>query len=553
MKGLSLVEAGYRYPSATAPAVQGVSLQVAPGEVVLLTGPTGCGKSTLLRLACGLLQRHGQGGVLGRVGLDGQDPATLAPRVRVGRVGFVGQEPADQLVAGTVADELAFAMESAGQSGAEIDAALGPLLASVGLDLAFDRDPRTLSGGQTQRLVVAAALSAGAGVLVADEPIAQLDPRGATDLLAGLRTLARDRQLAVLLVEHRLEACWPFLDRVVVMDAGRLVADEARRDIVPGHPLLGTLRGLGLTVPGVLDLADRWGLAEAEVAGRLRTAPGRGEVTGEKAVAAEAAAAGRGEEAAAADRPVRVRAEGLRFSYGDDVVLGGIDLCLRAGERVALLGGNGAGKSTLLGLIEGRLRGRLSVHGRVVGVPQDPDLALFQPSVRDELAHGPLEAGHADVAGTVAWAAGALSLDPLLDRPPHALSRGQRLRVAVAGALSCRPDLLLLDEPTSGQDHDQVERMMRALTAALVEGLLLFATHDVDLALRHATRVLVLHRGRLVADGPPRTVLASLPASLPIVVPPLAALCLDAGRAPATAAELAAAVSRGPRPAGGPP
>ncbi|RME24826.1 MAG: ATP-binding cassette domain-containing protein [Deltaproteobacteria bacterium] len=517
MRGMVLAGLGYRYPSGGTGAVAGVDLAVAPGEIVLVTGPTGCGKSTLVRLVAGLLQRHGQGQVTGRVRVEEEDPATLPPARRVRLLGLVGQEPGDQLVAETVADELAFAMESAGMEPERMDAEIGRLLSLVGLDVEPERSTRALSGGQQQRLVTAAALSAGASCLLLDEPIAQLDPEGAHALLGRLRAIA-DGGAAMLMVEHRLEACLPFVDRVVVMDGGRVVA-EAAPPLRVGHPLLPVLRELGLDLPGRLDLEDR--LAPRSIDDLRLPPPSPPPPPG--AVVVELAA-------------LRFRHEGAERDCLD---LG--PLRLHRGERVALVGANGAGKSTLLDVIGGRRRVEgCRVQGRVVAVPQDPDLALFLPTVRAELAYGPQEARVADVEARVGEAAAALSIADLLDRAPQSLSRGQRLRVAVAAAAACRPDLLLLDEPTSGQDHDQVERMLDALGEALGDGLLLFATHDLGLALRHATRVLVLDRGRLVADGPPAEVLADPPPGLPLRLPSLAALCLERGWPCVSAAQLVA-------------
>jgi energy-coupling factor transport system ATP-binding protein len=191
-------------------------------------------------------------------------------------------------------------------------------------------------------------------------------------------------------------------------------------------------------------------------------------------------------------------------------------LDLAPGERVALVGVNGAGKTSLLEALAGEGDGgRVASAGRVLAVPQDPDLSLFCETVEAELAYGPRESGldAGATAARVAGAAAALQLEDLLSRPPQALSRGQRLRVAVAAALTCLPVVLLLDEPTSGQDRDRVDRMMEALAAALPRGALVFATHDVDLALRHATRVLIVEDGAVVRDGPPADVATALRAS----------------------------------------
>lgn len=434
---LRMVEAAYRYPGGGGLAVGPVSLEVQAGEFVLVTGPTGCGKSTMLRLAAGMLQRHGRGQVLGSVSVDGADPGAMPPSDRVARIGFVAQEPADQVVAGTIGDEIAFGLESAGWDADRIDARVTEVLAMVGLPPEPTRSPAALSGGQRQRLVVGAALAAGAKLLLLDEPIAWIDPESATDLLRRLRGLGDDG-VAVVVVEHRIDAVRPHVDRVIEL---------APADAFQAPP-----------APPSAELGDEL-----------------------------------------------LRGSGLRWSYGPIEALRGVDLAVRAGERVALLGRNGAGKSTLLGMLGGHLGSAVTASGRVVDVPQDPDLALFCATVRDELAYGGREAreGPQVVADRVRRAADAVAISDLLERPPQALSRGQRLRTAVAAAMACEPAVLLLDEPTSGQDRAQVDRMMAALVGATV----VFATHDQRLVREHATRAVRLEDGRIVADGPPAEVL----------------------------------------------
>jgi energy-coupling factor transport system ATP-binding protein len=501
MSALDLRGVSYTFPSGT-PAVVGVDLRVAAGELVLLTGPTGCGKSTLLRLCAGLLQRHGQGRVDGQVRIGTDDPAALGPAARVGRVGFVSQVAEDQIVTGTLGDELAFAPESAGWDAARIERRIDELLRTMGLPLEPSRDPRAMSGGQQQRLVVGAALAAGAGLLLLDEPLASLDPQGAAELLSQLRALARDGA-AILLVEHRLELVLPWADRVVTMADGRIDRDPAGLD---------DLRRLGLMLPelNALDL----GLAALGLS--------RSTVAFDPVAPLPPTTLG----------PVVLRAQGLRHKWPGAAhpALDGVDLTLRVGERLAVIGRNGAGKSSLLQALVGSLAaGSVNRHGRIVDVPQDPDLALCCETVYDELALGPREAGasRADVQQQVAKVAEALGISALLSRPPQGLSRGQRLRVAVGAALTCRPAALLLDEPTAGQDHEQVEAMLFGLSQAQQGGALLFCTHDLGLALRHATRVVALDAGRVIADGPPGPTLGVLPETLPL--PPLAAWCRAQG------------------------
>lgn len=459
---LRLRQLSYTYPGADTPSVSDADLSLAAGEILLLTGPTGCGKSTLLRAAAGLAGRHGQGVLTGEILLCGTDPAAMAPAERVRRLGFVAQEPQDQLVASTVGDELAFAMESARQDPQAIAERLPELLAQVGLEVELERATLALSGGQTQRLVCGAALAAGAEVLLLDEPLAQLDPIGARTLMRRLRELA-DQGLSVLIVEHRLEATLPFADRVVLMADGHIHSRAATVDGGLGPEQHQAALKMGLSVPG----QDPPNPAQAQPVGPLVLDPGS-----------------------------------LHHRYwgSEQDALVPTSFILHAGERVALLGPNGAGKSTLLGLLTGQLGPE---RPGVVGVPQDPDLCLFCSTVAKEVAYGPVDQRVPDAQLRTQSAMQALSVDDLAHRAPHALSRGQRLRVAVAAALSCAPRVLVLDEPTSGQDHEQVEQMMQALREALKDGALVFATHDVDLALRHATRVLVLEQGAVVAQGSP--------------------------------------------------
>ncbi|MCO4771273.1 MAG: ATP-binding cassette domain-containing protein [Deltaproteobacteria bacterium] len=468
MSALTFQGAGYRYPSGEEPAVQGVDLAVESGQLVLLTGPTGCGKSTLIRLAAGLLGRHGGGDVLGSVEVQGEDPARLTPADRARQLGFVSQTPDRQLLTATTGDEIAFPLESVGAPG--IASRVTQQLAQFGLPGEHTRSTQALSGGQKQRLVTASAMAAGAGLLLLDEPLAQLDPAGAAALMARLRGVA-DAGVAVVVVEHRLSATLPLVDRVLVMDGGRIVADSSPAQV--DAELLGRL---GMRLPG--------------------TSPERN--------ASVPLEEGDARESSDEERRVLLEAGPLRHRYreADQDALDIAGLTLRAGERVALLGANGSGKSTLIGALAGEHdAGAVQSRGRVLDLPQDPDLALFSATVREELAHGAKEQrlGDRAVQGRVAAAAAATSVQDLLDRSPHALSRGQRLRVAVAAMLACEPDIVLLDEPTSGQDHGHVERMMLALRSE--ERALLFATHDEALAQRHATRVLRMEAGRFVAHG----------------------------------------------------
>jgi energy-coupling factor transport system ATP-binding protein len=495
---LDFTEVGYQYPTATHHALSGVSLNVAAGEIVVVTGPSGCGKSTLLGVGSGLLPAHGGGVVSGRVTVQGEDPSGLPPAARVRLLGVVDQRPEDQIITGTVGDEVAFAPVSAGLAPAAARDAGQRALAEVGLGLDADRSTGALSGGERQRLVVAAALAAGAECLVLDEPLAHLDPAGAAALVASLRRLA-DHGTAILLVEHRLPAVEAAADRIVVLDDGRVAYEGDRVPDALGARLGLARDGLQLLRQGLA--ARGLALAEVRIPAVAPTPPG--------------------EVLAALD------GASWRWPGASTDAVTGVELALRRGERVALVGPNGSGKTSLLRLL--RARG-VRRGARCVAVPQDPDLALFAPTVRRELAHGPREAGLRGSAldERVARAAEATDVARWLDRPPQSLSRGQRLRVAVAAALACAPDVLLLDEPTVGQDRAHVLELIAAIDAAGV-GLLVVATHDLELAFGRSTRVLRLRAGRIVGDGTPLVRLAD---EADEALTPLLRWCRDAGVAP---------------------
>jgi energy-coupling factor transport system ATP-binding protein len=489
----------FRYRRASEPAVRDVSLRVEPGEILLVAGPSGCGKSTLIRAMNGLIPHAYRGDLSGSVRLNGRDTRELKLRDIALVVGTVLQDPAKQIVGATVESELAFGPENLGLDRREIGERIERVMDRSELGALRGRETAALSGGERQLLAVAGMLMMEPRLHVVDEPLANLDPATAARLLRMLRRLA-DEGHAVVIVEHRVEEALELRpDRVLAMDGGRVA-------------YLGPMGGFfDVADPSAVKLPFDVVLARAR-AGWTDGSP-----------APQARARPEGDIGAP-----RLTFEDVSLELGDRPVLRGLSAELGAREVVAVLGPNGSGKTTMfraaMRLLEPK-RGSIRVDGRSVRertvaelartfgyVFQSPSQMLFARTVRDELLFGPRNLGfEGDEEALILDALRRTSLDGVenvLERPPLTLSFGQQKRLALAIALALQPPTLILDEPSAGQDHRTAESFLSAVGA--IPGLesLYLITHDVDLALTHADRILVLRDGQIVANGPPRAVIA---------------------------------------------
>ncbi len=494
----------FRYRRASEPAIRDISLRLEPGEVLLVAGPSGCGKSTLIRAINGLIPHAYPGELEGSVRLDGRPTTELKLRDIALSVGTVLQDPAKQIVGATVEAELAFGPENLGVPRAEIRDLIRLVAEQAGIEPLLGRETAALSGGERQLLAVGGILMMRPRLYVVDEPLANLDPRSANRLLEILRDLA-DRGNAVVIVEHRVEEALQLRpDRVLYLDQG-----VAR--------YLGPVDGfLEVADPRAVKLPFDTVLARA-TAGKLSDEhrPGSREDRSDGS-------------SRPAGEPSRLTFDKVHASIGDHPILHGIDASLSRHEIVAILGPNGSGKTTafrtamqLLPVTAGRIlvdgvdskgRGTADLATIFGYVFQSPSQMLFARTVREELAFGPNNL-HRDPARLEALIAECLrrtaldNLEGIEERPPLSLSFGQQKRLALAIALALEPSTLILDEPSAGQDHQTAEAFMREVLA--IPGLesVYFITHDVDLALTHADRILLFRDGRIVADGPPKEVI----------------------------------------------
>jgi energy-coupling factor transport system ATP-binding protein len=487
---VELTRVSYSYPGrAERPALDDVSLELEPGELVVVAGATGSGKSTLLRVASGLVPHFHGGTFSGRAEVAGMDTRENGPSELASAVGTLFQDPETQIVMGTVRAELAFGLENRGEPPAAVSRAVEEVALALGIAELLERPTAELSGGELQRVALGAALAGRPRLVVLDEPTSQLDPVAGDELIGLLRRLNEDFELTVLLAEHRLERCLPAADRVLAMAGGRIDFDGPPDAFLAWAaacaPALETpgarlLRGAGLPpAPGVKRA--RAALRERD----LLPEPRDPEPPPRKPKRSHA--------------PVlELRGVWHELPRGP-AILRGAGLTIDAGERVALMGRNGAGKSTLLRHAAGLMRptrGRVSSTGRVALLLQNPTDYLIHETVAEEAPAAALQ----QVGLEAAAVAG---------RHPRDLSGGEKQRLALAIVLgdgSDPPSLLCLDEPTRGMDREAKEQLaayLRRLDAAV-----LVATHDPEFVAAFAKRVILLADGAPIADGPAADVLA---------------------------------------------
>ena len=520
---------GWRHAGRKNAALSGVDLDIAPGERVLVLGPSGSGKSTLMGGLAGLLGGAEEGEATGTLTVDGIVPAQAR-----GRVGLLMQDPEAQVVLARVGDDVAFGMENLGVPREEIWPRVADSLNAVGLDVPLHHSTTELSGGQKQRLALASILAMGPGLLLLDEPTANLDPSGVAEVRAAVEALVERTGATMVVVEHRVDVWAPLVNRVIVVADGRIAADGPLDEVLEQQG--DALRERGIWLPGD-DVA-------AEVGPAPEVAPASSEAA-----------------------PI-ARVADLTIGYDADApVRSGIDLTLERGVSTCIVGANGAGKSTfaltLAGLLP-PLEGTVEVEtadgtvgdphewsskqllGRMSMVFQEPEYQFLASTVAEELAIGPRAVGmtEEEIAPLVEEHLEALGLTKLARANPMTLSGGEKRRLSVATALISAPELLILDEPTFGQDRGTWLGLVRLLRAALARGVTLVSiTHDPAFVAAMGQRVVDLglvgirgggesrdsaesapttarapRRGLLARTNPVARVLALLVATTPLLI-----------------------------------
>ncbi len=503
------------------PALQGVDLALSQGEFVVIAGRAGAGKSTLCYALNGLIPHSFGGEMKGEVVVCGLNTRKALVPELARHVGFVSQNAESQLIGLSVEEDAAFGLENVGLPSDEVTRRVEWALRIVRLEDCATRSPWTLSGGQKQRLAIAAAIAFQPPVLVLDNPTAELDPVGKQEVMATLAQLNSEFGVTLVVVNQELEEVLPYATRLILMDGGRITRMGPPAEVIDSAD---EIIGSGLHLPDV-----------AQVAHQLRK---RGRWTGPLPVTVESAVnqmralLPARQQPAVSNSPCNgsnealVALEDVSFQYPNGAqVLGKINLTLRKGEFVTLMGPNGAGKTTLAKHLNGLLTpssGRALVRGvdtrsssvaklaATVGyVFQNPDHQLFSRTVAEELAFGPHNLGWPksridDAVKRALEHTGGLNRG---QADPFFLGLAERKLVAIASVLIMQPDVLVLDEPATGADHEAALRVMNYLSDLHRQGLtIVIVTHDVSLAANYADRAVVLRSGMVVLDGTPSEV-----------------------------------------------
>ena len=490
MVPVQIEQLSYTYPSRETPTLNCINAQVAPSDFVLLTGPTGCGKSTLLRTINGLIPHSSSGTLTGSVHVNAQNVTEQSLAITCQQVALLFQNPDDQLFCTYVEDEIAFGLENLGFPQEEIRERITLALEQVGLTGYENRRVSELSGGEKQRVALASICAMQPQVLPLDEPTSHLDPRATRDILNIVKQLNTDLGITVILATHRVKQVQHLCNRVWLMHEGELCLDLPQSDAFQDTTIF---HNLGVELPDSTD-------AIKPISSQPVTSHPNLEI------------------------------QNLYYQYPSSEVHAVKDISLEVsrGEVVAIMGENGSGKTTLLNLIAGLLKPnpgqviidgkdmkRLKLHqlaGKVGIVFQNPDLLLQAETVRGEVKFGPknLKLKSDKLNTLVNDTLTQFRLSDIAAEAPYSLSRGQRQRVAVASTFALHPDIFLLDEPTTGQDAQHLQSMMDELCDQIRQEnkTLIFATHNTELTLKYADRVLLMHEGELIFDGSPATAFA---------------------------------------------
>ena len=512
----------YTYPNSDEPAIKNINLDIEAGEFILLTGPSGCGKTTFCRTLNGLIPKFYNGTFTGKVTVNGLDVSEHSTMDLAQSVGLIFQNPDNQIFALTVEKDIAFGLENLGVSKADMNREIDWAAETTGIEKLRNRATHELSGGQKQRLTIAGILAMHPSIIVMDEPTSFLDPVGAEHIFDVLHRLNKDYGMTVIIIEHRIDIAAKYVNRIIVFDKGMVRSDGKPEEILANEDT----KLLGVGIPRILDLAKRFKsanlftplpLSATNFYDQISNKLSLRDIPRVKDSIPEDLLALAGEYH---HNPL-IEIKDMHYSYPGNVkALRGVNLTINSNDYVAIMGENGAGKTTLVKHFNGLLRpksGSITVSGedisktsvaqlaRKIGlVFQNPDDQLFEESVEKEIGFALHNFGFKQdmIDKRVTWALNLLDISQYREKSPFILSGGERKRVAMASVLAWDPDILVLDEPTIGQDYGQKERLRHFLTQLRTQGkTVVIVTHDVEFVAESQPHIVLMAQGNVVAEG----------------------------------------------------
>ena len=510
----------FQYDSQAEPTLKNINLSIKQGEKILIIGPSGSGKSTLGKCLNGIIPQNEKGSFTGSLKINGKMFGESTIYDLSLDVGTVLQDTDSQFVGLTVAEDIAFSLENEMIEQMEMRKAVNYWSAKTNLSEELEKRPQDLSGGQKQRVTMAGVLIDETPILLFDEPLANLDPQTGYEAIQMIHQLYQSQKFTTIIIEHRLEEVLAApIDRVILMNEGIIIADSTPTELLKNNLLtmygireplyISALKRAEISLEDFSDLTQVDQLISPEIVVALSKLQGEFKAVSPK------------------ETPL-LTLKNVSFGFGDEQVLKEIDLTLYQGEMVSLVGHNGAGKSTLSNLITGFYplqMGELLWKGQSIAnesikeradkigyVLQNSNQMLSKNMLFEEVALG-LKNREVDpevIQEKVFDTLKVCGLYEFRNWPITALSHGQKRRVAIAAILVLEPELLILDEPTAGQDYYHYNEMMTFLRTLNRQGItILMITHDMHLMLEHTRRTLVLKQGEVIADETPANVLSS--------------------------------------------
>ena len=529
MGKIEIKDLSYTYPQADRPALKNINLTINKGEFILLTGPSGCGKTTFCRTLNGLIPKFYNGKMVGQVIINGLDTAKYSTMELAQHVGLIFQNPDNQIFALTVEKDIAFGLENLGKNREEMYKEIDWAAGVTGINNLRQRATHELSGGQKQRLTIASVLAMHPSIIVLDEPTSFLDPVGAEHIFEVLDHLNKDLEITVILIEHRIDIAAKYADRIIVFDQGEVRSDGSPVEILSREDT----RLLGVGIPRILSLAKLLKYkkrfppyplsAEQFYQALISDLPRKKEKITKKVTSEVKELSGEHYH-----QPL-IELRNVYFEYPGNVqALKSVDLTIHQGDFIAIMGENGAGKTTLVKHFNGLLRPKkgdvffdgINVSGKSVAqlarriglVFQNPDDQLFEETVEKEISFALHNFGMNEsfIEKRVNWALNLLDIDQYKEKSPFALSGGERKRVALASVLAWNPDVLVLDEPTIGQDYGQKERLRHFLMQLRTQGkTVIIVTHDVEFVAESQPRIVLMAGGRVVTEGTTKEIMTN--------------------------------------------